>query len=510
MDEKTYPKVVSDRKFTEWIKSCPLQVKRIVITKPSPESSLELKIHSTPCGEYNITSYSAKIELLSERKEKIGEFTAESIKPTESDPIQSPYANAVYANAKITSVEMSGGEKWENTADEDGTKLPEQEIFWQTDPLYEQIKLVCAGIVDAKYKPDTIDGGWRCACGQVNRADSEKCGSCHTSKKWLDENLDESYLRSLKTEADSKSEKQIEREVKRRREKEGLSDKAKALIALSAVALVAALTLLTVFQIIPSVKYSGALKAVEAGEFDKAIAAFTELDDFRDSKDQLYNATYKKAQSITGLDEVYMTTTAAEPWFQITSDGVLSFRKDDYTGSWNNFVIPDVVDGIMVRELERNFFINCKEMTVVTISDCVEVLGEQVFYNCESLHTVNFGKSVSEIGPRAFINCTSLEEIEIPDTVQGLGLRAFNNCINLKKVILGSGITKIGSYQFSLCMNLEQITLKSPITEIDEYAFSECTKLENIFCRYPESDWTEPEIAEGNECWSGANISFDN
>ncbi len=199
MDEKTYPKVVSDRKFNEWIKSCPLQVKRIVITKPSPESAPELKIHSTPCGEFNITGFSAKIELLSAHKEKIGEITAESIKPAESDSIPSPYANAVYATTKIMSVEMSDDEKWENTADESGTKLPEQEIYWQTDPLYEQIKLVCSGIVDAKYKPDTVDGGWRCACGQVNRADSEKCGSCHTAKKWLDENLDESYHKSLKT-----------------------------------------------------------------------------------------------------------------------------------------------------------------------------------------------------------------------------------------------------------------------------------------------------------------------
>ena len=99
--------------------------------------------------------------------------------------------------------------------------------------------------------------------------------------------------------------------------------------------------------------------------------------------------------------------------------------------------------------------------------------------------------------------------MEIPDTVTTLGLRAFNNCIGLKKVVLGSGITKIGSYQFSLCVELEWITLKSPVTAIGEFAFSECADLRKIFCRFPESDWIEPELGEGNEIYESLEVVFD-
>ena len=35
MDEQKYPRIISDRKFDEWIKGCPLQIKEIIIKKKS-------------------------------------------------------------------------------------------------------------------------------------------------------------------------------------------------------------------------------------------------------------------------------------------------------------------------------------------------------------------------------------------------------------------------------------------------------------------------------------------
>lgn len=512
MSDKTYPQIISDKSFNEWIKSCPLQVKQVIISKQNESAPRGLKIITCPCGNFAIKSFSALIEFLNDRREKVGVELYENIVSPESDEIILDNEKITYANIKIMSVVYTADKtekNWANETEENGIKLPEQEIFWQTDPLYEQIRRECSGITNAKYKPDAVDGGWRCTCGQINLGESETCGACHVSRTWLREHLDSEYLEKRKTEDDAKNEKNIEKEIKRRKNK-GITDKTKAVIILSSILLIAVLTVLTFTTIIPSVKYSNAVKALDNDEFDAAISAFSELGDFRDAKNQLYNANYKKAQFMTGIEDVYMTTSAAEPWYEITDEGVLSFKKDDYTGSWNNLIIPDVVDGVTVRGLDRNFCLNCKELTVITISDCVEVIGEQAFYNCEVLHTINFGKNVSEIGPRAFINCYALEEIEIPDTVTSLGLRAFNNCIKLKNVILGSGITKIGSYQFSMCVELERITLKSPITEIGEFAFSECSSFKTVFCRFSESQWTEPEIMEGNDIWESVELSFNN
>lgn len=513
MDEQKYPRIISDRKFDEWIKGCPLQIKEIIIKKNSESSAPVMKIITCPCGDYRVTEFSVETELFSGRRESLGKFVAHDLTSPESAETELPESGAetVYAVSKITKVKyLSGRDEhtWENTDGSAGQKLAPQEIYWQTDPLYEQIKRECAGVTDAKYKPDEQDGCWRCTCGQINLAESEKCGACRVERRWLREHLNPDYLAAHKEIDDKKSEKQIEREIRQRRE--GISDKAKVILILSGIVLVAVIIVLTFKLFVPSAKYSGAEKALEAGEYDKAISEFSALGSFRDSKDRLYDATYKKAQYITGIDDVYMTTSASEPWYSISEDGVLSFKKDKYTRSWNNFVIPDVVDGIIVRELERNFFLNCKEMTVVTISDCVEILGEQTFYNCEILHTINFGKNVREIGPRAFINCYALETLEIPDTVTSLGLRAFNNCTALQSVVLGKGITEIGSYQFSYCTSLKHITLKSPITAVGEYAFTECPSFEKTFCRFSKSEWTKPEVKEGNEAFESAEISFDN
>lgn len=55
MDEQKYPRIISDRKFDEWIKGCPLQIKEIIIKKNSESSAPVMKIITCPCGDYRVT-----------------------------------------------------------------------------------------------------------------------------------------------------------------------------------------------------------------------------------------------------------------------------------------------------------------------------------------------------------------------------------------------------------------------------------------------------------------------
>lgn len=510
MDEKKYPLLISERESREWIKTCPMQVKKIRITKPTEGDDPRITLFTSKCGDFQIEKCIVALELLNDRREVIGKLEHIEITHGESVPIDSGNAKTTYAYAVIEEV-VYDGKEWKNTSGSRGEKMPEQDIFWQTDPLYDQIKRECAGVVEAKYKPDHIDGAWRCACGQINLDSSEKCGACGCSLDWLNTHLERSYLEEQKKIADTKTERELVKEQKRKSRTP--SDKTKAIIIVSAFIVVAALVILTFTTFIPTFRYSQANGLAEEGEYDRAIAIFTDLGDFKDSASRAKEVNYKKAQVLTGLEEVNMTTSKESPWFSITDDGVLSFNKDTYEdkgGSWHHFVVPDMVDNIIVRELDRNFFINCKELTVVTISDCVEVINEQAFMNCDMLHTVNFGKNITTLGARMFIDCFALEEITIPDTVTSLGARAFNNCIALKKVVLGKGITKILDYSFSLCISLESVSLSSPITKVGEYAFSECGSFKKFFCRFEESEWTEPEVGEGNEAYANAELSFGN
>lgn len=510
MNDKKYPYLISERESKEWIPGCPVQVKKIRIELPAEGADPQILVTTAKCGDFDVSSVTITLELLNDRREVIGKLEHAAVSIGESQPVSCEYSKAMYAGAVVEEVTYSGG-VWKNESGSRGTKLPEQDLFWTTDPLYDQIRRECAGVVDAKYKPDRIDGAWRCACGQVNLASSGKCGACGCSLDWLDTHLERNYLEEQKKIADEKTEKELVREKKRKSREP--SDKVKAILIFCGLAVVVILVILTFTLFIPSIRYSSAASLAEEGEYDRSIAIFTDLGDFRDAKEQAYAVTYKKAQVLTGIEDVYMTTSTAQPWFSIDENGTLSFNKDKYEkagGSWNHFIVPDMVDGVIVTSLERNFFINCKELTVVTISDCVVEIGEQAFLNCEMLHTVNFGKNLQVIGPRAFIDCYALEEITIPDTVTTLGARAFNNCISLKKVVLGSGITQLNDYLFSLCISLESVTLCSPITGIGDFAFSECGKLKTIFCRFTESDWTEPEVGEENTAYESAKISFNN
>lgn len=503
-------KLLSDRAHREWIPGCPVQVVHTRVFRTGEK--LSLTVTSVPCGGFKLSGFTADIDFSDAKRQPVGRWDGVGFSVGECSPAPDiPFENAVYAAVTVRTVTYADGKIWKNENGAPGKILPEQDIYWQTDPLYEAIRVECAGVTEPKYKPDTLDGAWRCTCGQINLDASPTCGACGCAKAWLDAHLDPAYLAERKRDIADKTEAEAIK-MKKKRDR-GVSDQVKMVAILAGFVAVVALVVLTFTTFLPGAKYSKAVKLADEGSFDDAIALFTELDDFRDARAKVADTNYRKVQAITGLDEVNMVSSAKCPWFTITADGILSFRKDEYEdagGTWEHFVVPDVVDNVVVRELDRNFFMNCKELEAVTISDCVEVLGEQVFYNCESLRTVNFGKNVTKILSRAFINCISLTEMEIPDTVTTLGLRAFNNCVKLNKVVLGSGITEIGSYQFSFCVELERITLKAPVTSVGEYAFSECGKFEKVHCRFAEDAWVEPTVAVGNEAFESAEVIFGN
>ncbi len=510
MEYGAYPHILSDRVQKEWIKGCPVQVKRVKLSVPSADSGIVLSAVITPCGGFSVESVETSVELEDSRHRRLpliekAVFTlGESTAALDSSIPE----GAVYAYLTVQTVKFSGGKVWENAEGEKGVVLDDQKIIWQTDPLYEGIRAVCEGIADAQYYPDEpTDGAWRCACGQVNLSSGEKdvCGACGCGREWLRTHFDEEYLAAELQKR--KTQKTDAPRRKPKKQKKGLSDKAKFILILLAAGVVIAGAAMTPY-IGKTIRYGRAEEYLAKGEYDLAIEEFTALEGFSESNAKLQEANYKKAQVMTGIEDVNMVWSSRSPCYSITSDGVLSFRMDEYKGDWTHFVIPDVVDGVVVKELDKNFFLNCKDLKTVTISDCVEVLGEGTFFNCESLTKVNFGKNVRSVGARCFINCTALETVTIPDTVERIGLRAFNSCTALKEVTLGSGITTIPSYLFSYCLRLETVTLRSPVTSIDEYAFADCASFKEL--RYPgtEAMWNEVAVSDNNDVLLKAKITF--
>lgn len=498
-------KIISDREQKEYLPLCPVQVQKNTITEENGKRILQITMGA--CTDKTPLRCRLTLQYTDARRAPAGTEEV-TLSLTDNPPLPTP-DTAVYVVSRVEQVWQGEISIWER-GDREPMPLPEQAILWQTDPLYDQIRRECEGVVNPVFRPDTVDGLWRCTCGQINLEETTACGRCHTDRAWLDKHFDEAYLTEEKRLHDLEAAKNPASKKANVARSKVESDRLKMIAIFSAIGAALLLVILTVTLIIPSIRYGNADKMLSEGDYDGAIAVFTDLGDFRNANQRAADATYQKAQHLTGLTDVYLTTSAAEPWFSISEDGILSFRKDDYKGSWDVFVVPDMVDGVIVRELDKNFFLNCKDLVTVTLSDCLEVLGEQTFFNCESLTAVTFGKNLHTLGPRTFINCYSLTDITIPDTITKIGLRAFNSCTSLRSVHLGSGITKVPSYLFSCCYSLERVSFGAPITAIDEFAFSECPMLEKIYYPGTEADWKAVTVGEENEALNDVEIIYEN
>ncbi len=129
-----------------------------------------------------------------------------------------------------------------------------------------------------------------------------------------------------------------------------------------------------------------------------------------------------------------------------------------------------------------NTFSGCTGLKEITIPDSVTSIGENAFQYCTTLTSITISNSVTSISDYAFYNCSSLTSITIPDGITSIGEFAFTGCSMLEAVSFGddSKLTSIGERAFRSCMHLTSITIPKGVTSIGKGAFSSCYKLVEI------------------------------
>ena len=220
------------------------------------------------------------------------------------------------------------------------------------------------------------------------------------------------------------------------------------------------------------------------------------------------------------------------------NDGTLEISK--YVGNSATYEIPCEIDGKKVIRIGNSAFIDCTELTSVTIPDGVTDIRWRAFYNCVSLKSVTIPKSVTYIDNYAFgyyydsdsfetkkidgfkINyvkntyghmyalkngftdeaCLLTHELYdgtleitkyvgnsatyvIPSEIDGkrvtqIGYDAFNDCTELTSITIPDGVTCIGNSAFSYCTSLETVTIPNSVTQIYPRAFYDCTLLKEV------------------------------
>ena len=185
-----------------------------------------------------------------------------------------------------------------------------------------------------------------------------------------------------------------------------------------------------------------------------------------------------------------------------------------YSGKAESLVLPDSFNGENYRIYDYAFY-KQKDITSVTIPNCVTSIGYSAFCDCSSIGSIDIPNSVTSIGEYAFDACGSLESLTIGKGVTEVGNNAFNSCDSLNAVyitdlaawckikfangygcnplscaknlylnnepvanlVIPDGVTSIGDYTFYGCTSLKSVTMGDSVTSVGDSAFSGCNAL---------------------------------
>ena len=187
------------------------------------------------------------------------------------------------------------------------------------------------------------------------------------------------------------------------------------------------------------------------------------------------------------------------------SSYIITDCKETANGQLN---INASYEGLPVVEIGRDAFLNCTELTSVTISSKVKTIGWYAFSGCTGLTKVTIPASVTTLDWFAFSGCTGLTEVTVKDGLTYIDAAVFSGCTKLNKVTLGNTIKTIGWSAFKGCSKLSSINIPHSVTSIDRYAFYGCDSLTTVTYCGTEGEWNAITKGEGNSALGNATLQF--
>jgi len=187
-----------------------------------------------------------------------------------------------------------------------------------------------------------------------------------------------------------------------------------------------------------------------------------------------------------GSDFTYEIVRDNDP---LTSSIVDTVRLTGYTGSSSIVKIPDMIDGMYVRQAAEKLFQDNTSITHVALPTYLRLLArgaepDWMFCGCTSLLQVRMPVECATIPDRMFSGCTALREVTFTAEADqffgdSIGTGAFLNCSSLTSITLPATVGKIESRAFEGCINLETV-IASSVHIIEDEAFSDCSALKTL------------------------------
>ncbi|MBQ3001719.1 MAG: leucine-rich repeat protein [Bacilli bacterium] len=128
-------------------------------------------------------------------------------------------------------------------------------------------------------------------------------------------------------------------------------------------------------------------------------------------------------------------------------------------------------------KLGKSAFKGCTSLTNMTFPSAITVLPESLFEGCTALEIVSLKSTVEEIAKFAFKGCTALTQMKLPEKFKTIGEGAFYGCSAIKEIEIPSGVEVISKDAFNGCSHLNFVTLSEGLLTIEESAFAGCGRL---------------------------------
>lgn len=230
-----------------------------------------------------------------------------------------------------------------------------------------------------------------------------------------------------------------------------------------------------------------------------------------------------------------------------------------YLGNYLLSVKTDLKGECIIKEgtkyIASRAFLNCWQISKITIPESVIYIGGAAFEGCGSLSSINIPDNLSEVGnllledtmfyknknnwtnnalylnnhliavkedksiafnvpegtkyiwPSAFAG-SNINKVTIPESVEEIGSFAFNRCTNLQYVEINCEIKNLGVGLFEDCWKLNSITLPTSIDSIKENCFTNCYALKTIKYNGSKISWNRISIGTGNDQMDKASVQF--
>ena len=200
-------------------------------------------------------------------------------------PIVMPDSSTRAFSVKVTEIIFSDNSFWKNedeTFEQMTMASPLSEKFSDAE-LTKQYQIKYGN--DSKVFPEIYKDLWYCACGAINMTGEDKCHACGK----LSADLFSFDIDSLAAEKNARLDKERKEadEAKAAAEIKAKKDKKIAAISGAAIAVCITILLLVTKVVIPNSNYKAAIKIMNAGQYEEAIAAFEDMDGYKDSESMI-------------------------------------------------------------------------------------------------------------------------------------------------------------------------------------------------------------------------------